>query len=83
MEENNSSSTSESIPSVEGFDDVYFQESRLQGTLLYTGETLIPEPYTADGYPRKDSTTYEYITYNEPYSTRTVIFKIPMSHLRR
>ncbi|KAI5189359.1 hypothetical protein NEMIN01_0422 [Nematocida minor] len=71
------------IGNLEGFNDVYYQESRMSGTLKYSGETLESEPYKKDGYPGKSSTSYEYITYNEPFSTRTVIFKIPMSYLRK
>lgn len=67
----------------EGFNDVYYQESRLNGGLVYTGKRLKSEPYKKDGYPGKDSISYEYITYNEPFSARTVIFKIPMSYLRK
>ncbi|OAG30120.1 hypothetical protein NEDG_01703 [Nematocida displodere] len=69
--------------SLAGFCDVYYQEFRPQGTVLYTGEDILPEPYSDDGYPKKDSTTYQYTTFDEPFSTRTIIFKIPMSYLRR
>ncbi|KAH9387350.1 uncharacterized protein NEMAJ01_2246 [Nematocida major] len=71
------------IGDLQGFNDVYYQESRLNGTLVYTGKKMKPEPYAKDGYPGKSSTSYEYITYDEPFSARTIIFKVPMSYLRR
>ncbi|KAI5185943.1 hypothetical protein NEHOM01_1166 [Nematocida homosporus] len=68
---------------LQGFEDVYYQEYRSQGSLVYTGDDVIPDTYATDSYPGKDSTSYEYITYNEAFSTRTIIFKIPFSHFRR
>ncbi|KAI5191453.1 hypothetical protein NECID01_1447 [Nematocida sp. AWRm77] len=68
---------------IDGFEDVYYQEYRSQGTLLYTGDSLVSEPYAKDGYSEKDSTTYEYITYNEAFSVRTIVFYIPMTYLRK
>ncbi|EHY66293.1 hypothetical protein NEAUS04_1478 [Nematocida ausubeli] len=71
------------IGNLDGFNDVYSQEARLHGTLVYTGKRLKSKPYSSNGYPGKSSISYEYVTYNEPFSARTVIFKIPMSHLRK
>lgn len=73
----------EEIGDLQGFNDVYYQESRLAGSLLYTGKTLAPQPYTKDGYTGRSSSSYEYITYNEAFSARVIVFKIPMSYLRR
>ncbi|KAI5165367.1 hypothetical protein NEIG_00974 [Nematocida sp. ERTm5] len=71
------------IGNLDGFNDVYYQDSRLLSSLVYTGKKLKSAPYSEDGYPNKGSISYEYITYNEPFSARTVIFKIPMSYLRK
>lgn len=71
------------VGDLQGFEDVYFQESRLAGSLLYTGDSLSPEPYTKDGYKGRNSSSYEYLTYNEAFSARVIIFKVPMSYLRK
>lgn len=65
------------------FEDVYYQEFRPSGSLIYTGDSLVPCPYEKEGYPGKDSTSYEYVTYNEEFSAHTIIFNIPISHLRK
>lgn len=67
----------------EEFVDIYYQEYRSQGTLVYTGQDLVEEAYTTDGYPGRDSTSYEYITYNEPFSVRTIVFYVPLSYFRK
>lgn len=71
------------VGDLRGFNNVYFQESRSAGSLLYTGNSLIPEAYTKDGYKGKSSSSYEYITYNEAFSARVIVFKVPMSYLRK
>jgi len=65
----------------ERFESIYYQEFRLKGSLVYDGKDLIPQSYSVDGYPGKPSISYEYITYDEPFSTRTVVFYIPRKYL--
>lgn len=65
-----------------GLRSVYFQDFRTQGGLRYTGKDLLPEAYTSAVYPGVSSISYEYITYNEAFSSRDIVFSIPMSALK-
>ncbi|KAI5172611.1 hypothetical protein NEFER03_1667 [Nematocida sp. LUAm3] len=77
------SNTTRESPEQQEFQDVYTQEYRSQGSLKYTGSQLISSDYEKDSYPAKSSISYEYITHVEAFSTRIVVFSIPMSHFRR
>lgn len=64
------------------FRDVYYQQSKRQGTLAYSGTSLKPTTYTEEEIEGRRSVVYEYVTYDEPFSEREIIFYVPMDMLR-
>jgi hypothetical protein len=63
--------------------DVYYQQTKKQGVLEYDGQTLVPGEYREEDGETGRGVVYEYLTYDEAFSMREVIFYVPMALLRR
>jgi hypothetical protein len=66
-----------------GYRNAYVQEYKTQGAVAYDGNALRPVEYVEENMVQRKHVTYEYKTYDSPYSRRDIIFKIPFSMLRR
>lgn len=66
-----------------GLRDVYYQENRRQGTLSYTGTELKPTVYCDEDVEQRKCVVYEYVTYDDPYSERNIVFHMPISLIKK